>query len=320
MSRTHRSVLWSNLLLTLLVTGSHGQPSVNLIPNSGFEEGDGARPAGWGSQAPFSKTFRASGYFTTGEDAPRNVVFEQDEHVRRSGRCSGHIRVVNGPKQQGTACWVGPFVPVDPTKRYVFRLYCRTRDTRYAFAIIFEYDKADELLSSRLLLHPKMTIGSFEAWQEKTYVLYPDMWNPKTAKVRVTLNVTSDTGKTSDVWFDDVSLMRFEPEDLPAIRRAIDDSPPPDKVAAYRRRHILFHATFDGKDHRADADFAEGLREPLQSQEIRFGPGRVGGAVQVTEPQGMLIYRAPRNFFPQRGAVAFWFKPIRRASPATHWS
>ena len=60
MSRSHRPVMWASLLLTLLVADSGAQPTANLLPNAGFEEGDGPTPVGWEGQAPFSNTFRAS--------------------------------------------------------------------------------------------------------------------------------------------------------------------------------------------------------------------------------------------------------------------
>ena len=281
---------------------------INLIPNGGFEAGDGAKAASWDTETGFGRRFRASGYSVSGKDAARDIVFERDAKVRRAGRYSGHIHVVNGPKQQATACWLSRFVAVDPTQRYLFRLYVKTHNTRYAFAILFEYDQAGKFLSSRLYLHPKMTIGPFAAWQEKTYVIEPGMWNPNTAKVRVTLNVTTEKGKTCDVWFDDVTLARFEPRDLPAIRRALDDSPPPKAAADYRRRNILFYASFDGKNLRADADFAQGLREPLTALGVRFERGVHGKAIHLTTPAGRLVYRASRNLYAQRGTVAFWFK------------
>jgi len=230
-------------------------------------------------------------------------------------------------------------VAVDPAQQYLFRMYVRTIQVGYAFATFFEYAPDGTFLASRLCIHPKLTRGTQLVWQEHDYLIGPDLWDPRTARVRITLNVDSRMGKVSEAWFDDVSFvrlrrlgkaavrrytgsalriskarydsvrpLRFDPQDEAAVRRYIDDSLPKAKVAKYRRRNVLFYASFDGTNHRGDADFAEGLRDPLMASEVQFDKGVRGRAIHVTAPGGELSYRASRNVCAQRGSVVFWFK------------
>jgi len=267
------------------------------------------------------------------------VEFARDGAVRRSGQFSAHVRIANGRGERGNACWVGVPIEINPKHQYLFRMYVRTIQVGFAYATFFEYAADGTFLSSRLCVHPKLVRGTYLVWQELDYLMGPDLWNPKTSHVRITLNVDSDIGRVSEAWFDDVSLVRlrrrsrslvrryggpntrisktwyddfspisFDPRDEAAVRRYIDDSLPAAKAAEYRRRNILFYASFDGVNHRADADFAQGLREPLTASEVRFEKGRHGNAIHVTAPAGELVYRASRNFYPPRGTVAFWFK------------
>ena len=320
--------------------------SVELIRNPGFEEGQGALPDAWTTQTPFTRSTKLGGYRPDGRLKSKKVEFSRDTTVRRSGKFSAHIRIANGPGERGNACWVGAVIAINPEQQYLFRMRARTLRNGFAYATFFEYDAAGKFLSRRLVIHPKLIRGTYLVWQQVTYLMGPDLWNPKTARIRITLNADSDKGKVSEVWFDDVSLVRldrryktpvvrytgppnkrmsqswyedfnrfdFDPKDEAAVRRYIDDSLPKAEAEKFRRRNILFYHSFDGGNHRAEADFAEGLRDPLIAEAVRFEEGRFGKCVHVTAPNGKLRFRGSRNLCAQRGTVAYWFKTTKPQS------
>jgi len=74
-----------------------------------------------------------------------------------------------------------------------------------------------------------------------------------------------------------------------------------------RPAELLFRASFDGT---ATAEFAKGGALPVLATNLVFAPGRNGLALKMTDARSVLAYRAAGNFNPERGAAAFWFKPL----------
>ncbi|MFW6038851.1 MAG: LamG-like jellyroll fold domain-containing protein [bacterium] len=87
----------------------------------------------------------------------------------------------------------------------------------------------------------------------------------------------------------------------------------PERDAAfYQERDISFYASFEQS---LEADYAAGRATPVPpwwepiypNQEIEHSDGKYGNA--ATAESMTLAYDPMRNFFPERGAVSFWFKP-----------
>jgi len=73
---------------------------------------------------------------------------------------------------------------------------------------------------------------------------------------------------------------------------------------------LLFKAGFDGT---ARATFAAGEATPVTSEEkLRFVPGVKGQALEfVPGVDAVLAYAVKGNLVPERGAVAFWYRPAK---------
>lgn len=81
----------------------------------------------------------------------------------------------------------------------------------------------------------------------------------------------------------------------------------PDRKRASCKPELIFHLPFDGS---ANAAIAKGNPSPEKENGLSFVPGKMGQAVRITRnANSVLEYALKGNVIPERGTIAFWFKP-----------
>ena len=207
------------IVTVLFLTTAFGQNMKNLLPNSGFEIGEGDNLDGWMINIGTNKT--VENWFMINTDSPRSHQVGRDRTEFHSGTSSCKISRVWSYAGQTTGIQTAIPIPLDPQKRYLLSFWYKTKGiTEYPIPMIVE-SKIYRKSTSPLLTEKR--VDSSDKWRHY-FIILENI--PEDVK-NLDLSFYCWMRTTGSIWLDDIEFREASEKDVAMHERWRRQANPP---------------------------------------------------------------------------------------------